>query len=41
MKIYVFIYECESMDMEVGFITKRSNEVEMMCGMEELMNFVH
>jgi len=30
-----------SMDMEVGLITKRSDEVEMICSMEELMNFVH
>ena len=29
-----------SMDMEVGLITKRSNEVEMIY-MEELMNIVH
>jgi len=29
------------MDMEVGLFTKRSDEVEMMCSMEDLMNFVH
>jgi len=27
--------------MEVGLIIKRSVEVEMICSMEELMNFVH
>jgi len=30
-----------SMDMEVGLITKRSDEVEMICSIEELMNYVH
>jgi len=30
-----------SMDMEVGLIRKRFDEVEMICSMEELMNFVH
>ena len=29
------------MDMEVGLIIKRYVEVEMICSMEELMNFVH
>jgi len=27
------------MDMEVELFTKRSNEVEMMCSMEDLMNY--
>jgi len=27
--------------MEVGLITKRSDDVKMICSMEELMNFVH
>jgi len=27
--------------MEVGLITKRSDEVEMMYSMKELINFVH
>jgi len=30
-----------NMNMEVGLITKRSNEVEMIRSMEELMNFMH
>jgi len=34
------VNEGVSMDMEVGLITKRSNEVEMIY-MEELMNIVH
>jgi len=31
----------EGVSMKVGLITKRSDKVEMICGMEELMNFVH
>jgi len=30
-----------SMNVEVGLITKRSNKVEMICSMEDLMNFMH
>jgi len=30
-----------NMDMKVGLITKRFDEVETICSMEELMNYVH
>jgi len=36
----MFINEGGSMDVEVELFTKRSDEVEMMSGMEDLMNFV-